>query len=109
MKSKFHRYSKPYTRTKRWKVLRMEILERDGFACVQCRARGRLEVDHIRPCREAPYLAYEPSNLQVLCSKCHTAKTRIECGHKPPDPKRKAWAKLVNDLQKPSKLGVYNA
>lgn len=109
MRRKFERHSRPYLRTKRWKMLRMEILERDSFACVQCKARGRLEVDHIRPVREAAYLAYEPTNLQTLCPQCHTAKTRIECGHKPPDPRRQAWAQLVKDLQKPSKTGVYNA
>ena len=109
MRRKFERHSRPFLRTKRWKVLRMEILERDGFACVQCKARGRLEVDHIEPVRDRPQRAYDPANLQTLCPSCHTAKTRIECGHKPPDPRRKAWDALVKDLQKPSKTGVYNA
>ncbi|MEC3863308.1 HNH endonuclease signature motif containing protein [Mesobacterium sp. TK19101] len=109
MSSRFHRHSKPILRTKRWKVLRMEILERDGFACVKCGARGRLEVDHIRPVRDCPEKAFDPANLQSLCPSCHTAKTRLECGHKPPDPKRQAWSKLVEDLSKPSKTGVYHA
>ena len=99
---KYHRFSRPYLRTKRWKSLRMEILERDGFACVKCGSRGRLEVDHIKPVRDRPDLAYDPANLQTLCPRCHTAKTRIECGHKPPDPKRTAWADAVKQLETPS-------
>ncbi|MFQ8432501.1 HNH endonuclease signature motif containing protein [Amaricoccus sp. W119] len=58
----------------------------------------RLEVDHVEPVRNAPDRAFDPGNLQVLCGPCHTKKTRIECGHKPPDPKRQAWRKAVAEL-----------
>lgn len=92
------RYSRKVIRTKRWKALRLEILRRDGFQCVQCGARGRLEVDHIKPVRTHPELSYEPSNLQTLCPSCHTRKTRIECGHKPPSPERLAWREAVKEL-----------
>jgi 5-methylcytosine-specific restriction endonuclease McrA len=99
---RYPRFSQPVLRTKRWKLLRLEILERDDFACVKCGARGRLEVDHIRPVRDCPEQAFDPANLQTLCPSCHTAKTRIECGHKPPDPKRTAWAEAVRNLENTS-------
>uniref|UniRef100_UPI0035C78DE3 HNH endonuclease n=1 Tax=Palleronia sp. TaxID=1940284 RepID=UPI0035C78DE3 len=80
----FRRYSRPVLKTRRWQVLRHEILERDGWTCTcGCGRRDRLEVDHVRPVRTHPELAFDPANLQTLAAPCHTAKTRIECGHKP--------------------------
>ena len=92
------RHSKHIISTKRWKRLRVEILRRDDWQCVQCGARGRLEVDHVHPVRTHPELAFEPGNLQTLCPACHTRKTRIECGHPAPDPKRAAWREAVAEI-----------
>lgn len=94
----FARYSRPVLKTRRWQALRQEILERDGWKCRCCGERRRLEVDHIEPVRDAPGKSFDPANLQVLCASCHTRKTRIECGHKPPDPKRLEWRKAVASL-----------
>jgi 5-methylcytosine-specific restriction enzyme A len=93
-----HRHSKKVTRTARWKVLRMAILERDGFRCRDCGCGGRLEVDHIQPVRSHPQLSFEPGNLQALCPACHTKKTRIECGHKPLPDDRRDWRNAVDAL-----------
>ena len=95
-----HRFSKRVTRTKRWKALRAEILERDRYRCRSCGCGGRLEVDHIKPVRTHPELSYEPRNLQALCPSCHTKKTRIECGQSAPiiTPERQAWGKAVAEL-----------
>lgn len=98
-RKEFARHSRPVLKSRRWLVLRHQILERDGWACVGCGTRrGRLEVDHIHPVRTAPGRAFDPANLQTLCPSCHTKKTRIECGHKPLDPSRQAWRKAVADL-----------
>lgn len=95
----FRRYSRPVLKTKRWQVLRHEILERDGWACVTCGTRrGRLEIDHVKPVRDRPDRAFDKTNLQTLCTPCHTRKTRIECGHPEPSPERRAWSKAVADL-----------
>ncbi|WP_334061372.1 HNH endonuclease [Limimaricola cinnabarinus] len=96
----YHRHSRRVTSTRRWKVLRHVILERDGWKCRCCGARGRLEIDHIQAVRIAPERAFDPSNLQALCGPCHTRKTRIECGHPAPirSPERDAWAQAVADL-----------
>lgn len=101
-RKEFKRHSRKVTSTKRWKTLRMEILERDGFRCRSCKCGGRLEVDHIKPVRTHPELSYEPANLQSLCPSCHTKKTRIECGHKPARQDLRVWAQAVQDLEKPS-------
>ncbi len=95
---RFRRYSKHITRSARWKALRVQALRRDDWQCVCCGARGRLEVDHIKPVRTHPELAFTLSNLQSLCGVCHARKTRIECGHPPPSPERIAWRDAVNEL-----------
>lgn len=97
------RHSKAVTRTARWKILRMEILERDGFRCKACGCGGRLEVDHVKPVRSHPELAYSPGNLQALCPSCHTKKTRIECGHAPLADDRQQWRSFVSELTRGDK------
>jgi 5-methylcytosine-specific restriction endonuclease McrA len=82
-------------RDPRWPALRLQALRRDGFRCVQCGARGRLEVDHIERVDKRPDLAFELSNTQSLCGTCHNAKTRRELGQSPPDPERKKWRRLL--------------
>lgn len=99
MAKDFTRYSRAVTRTPRWKALRHEILERDGWTCAcGCGRRGRLEIDHIQPVRLRPDLAFDPANLQALAPECHTRKTRIECGHTPQSPEREAWGNAVAAL-----------
>lgn len=96
-----HRYSKRVTATARWQVLRHVILERDGWQCVDCGTRkGRLEIDHVKPVRTNPELAFDPANCATRCSPCHSRKTRIECGFPAPvqSPEQDAWAQAVADL-----------
>ena len=98
-RKEYARHSKRVTATRRWQVLRHAVLERDGWTCAcGCGERRRLEVDHILPVKTHPELAFDPANLQALAPACHTKKTRIECGHKPLDPKRQAWRDAVADL-----------
>jgi 5-methylcytosine-specific restriction endonuclease McrA len=95
-----HRHSKRVTSTRRWQAVRHAVLERDGWACRGCKDRRRLEVDHIKPVRTNPELAFSPANLQVLCRSCHTKKTRIECGHKPLPKPRQDWRESVRTLER---------
>ncbi len=99
----YRRYSKRVTGTRRWQAIRHAVLERDGWACVQCGDRRRLECDHIKPVRTHPHLGFDPGNVQVLCASCHTKKTRIECGHKPTPPDRRAWRDSVRALEREGK------
>lgn len=91
----YQRHSRRITRGPRWASLRQQALKRDEWKCVECNARQRLEIDHIEPVRHRPDLAYELSNLQTLCVRCHSRKTRIEIGLAPLNPKREAWKTLV--------------
>jgi 5-methylcytosine-specific restriction endonuclease McrA len=99
-RKEYKRHSARVTRGARWKALRMQALERDGWQCVKCSARQRLECDHILPVRTHPELAYTLSNLQILCACHHAQKTRIEVGHKALTPKRQQWRDLLRDMQR---------
>jgi len=67
-------------RDRRWPALRQAARRRDDWQCVACGHRGRVEVDHIQPVRNAPELAFDLSNLQCLCRRCHSRKTRVDLG-----------------------------
>lgn len=98
-RKEYKRHSAKVTRGPRWKALRMQALERDGWQCVQCGERRRLECDHVKPVRDRPDLAYVLSNLQILCGRCHARKTRIEVGHTPLSPKRQEWRDLLTSMK----------
>lgn len=92
----YRRFSKHITRTARWRALRLQALRRDGFRCVVCGARGRLEVDHIKPVRTHPELSWDLANLQSLCPRDHSAKTWREVGNEPLSPERQKWRDLLH-------------
>ncbi|MAK61798.1 MAG: endonuclease [Ponticaulis sp.] len=91
----FKRYSRHITRGPRWKAIRVQALQRDGWKCVQCGEKVGLEIDHIKPVRDRPDLAWSLDNLQSLCGRCHARKTRTEAGLKPLPPTRQAWRSLL--------------
>lgn len=92
--SRFPRQNWVY-RDRRWPALRLAAKRRDGWQCVQCGARGRLEVDHILPVRDRPDLAFDLDNLQPLCASCHGKKTRREMNLPELSPERLAWRNLL--------------
>ncbi len=95
------RYGRWVYRDRRWPALRLAAKRRDGWKCVICGARYRLEVDHIKPVRCHPESAFSLDNLQTLCGRCHGAKTRREIGHAPLPPERQKWRQLVRDTHLP--------
>jgi len=96
---RYHRYSAAVIRSRRWRALRLQALRRDGWRCVKCGGRRRLEVDHVKPVRTHPELAFVLDNLQTLDAPCHSRKTRIEIGlgAEDNDPRREAWRNLLNE------------
>lgn len=108
-RDEYRRFSRPVLKTRRWKVLRQEVLERDGWKCRSCGSAKRLEVDHVRPVRNDPGRAFDKSNLQTLCSPCHTRKTRIECGHPEITPERRAWSAALKAVPSTPATGENNA
>ncbi|CAM5476370.1 HNH endonuclease [Frigidibacter albus] len=96
----YSRHGASIYRTPQWKALRFMARRRDGFACVQCGKKGRIEVDHVKPIRTHPALALDLGNLQCLCIACHSRKTRLEIGLGDLPPERQAWRDLLRDMQR---------
>lgn len=98
MGMKYLRHGTWVYRDRRWPALRLMAKRRDNFMCVKCGSRGRLEVDHVLPVRDAPDRAFDLTNLQCLCPKCHGAKTRAEVGLPELSPERRAWRDLITEM-----------
>ena len=81
---------KPY-HTRRWRLLRLRVFERDGWRCVLCGKAGRLECDHIVPLQDGG-AAFEMDNLRTLCRGCHIGRSRGRIA--PPS----GWGALVKEL-----------
>lgn len=62
----------------RWRKVRLIVLRRQPL-CVVCMENGvtmpSTEVDHIKPRRDRPDLAYDLDNLRGLCKSCHSVHT----------------------------------
>jgi 5-methylcytosine-specific restriction endonuclease McrA len=50
---------------------RLAVFQRDGFACVLCGSRKKIEADHIIPQSERRDLALDLDNGRTLCRPCH--------------------------------------
>ena len=94
----FQRKSNIY-HTRKWKELRLLVLERDQYRCVQCGKAARFEVDHIEPVRTGGD-EFALSNLQTLCRRCHFQKTASENAHRPKkDATLNKWYEHLNTLK----------
>ena len=58
---------------------RTDFLRAADYKC-PCGSKKNLQLHHIQPVSFAPELAYEKSNIQVLCKDCHSAVHNI-AGH----------------------------
>lgn len=62
----------------RWQRLRLEILNRDKFACQACGATDQpLHVHHTVYARSGNPWDVDPDTLQTLCEACHEERTRL--------------------------------
>lgn len=58
-----------------WQRKRLEIMERDGFACVNCKATDKtLNVHHGYYRKDAMPWDYDSETLVTLCEKCHETR-----------------------------------
>lgn len=79
----------PFYATERWRALRIRVLRRDRWRCVLCgapvHARKAARIDHIKPRRQHPELAWDERNLRTLCVRCdnqrHAEKSRGTVDH----------------------------
>ena len=80
---------------RRWRVVRRRILDRDGWRCVRCGKYGN-ECDHVLSI-ERGGAVWDEDNLQVLCRKCHIAKTRLE-NQRTLTAEEQAWQAYVMEM-----------
>lgn len=81
---------KPY-HTRRWRILRLRVFERDGWRCVLCGKAGRLECDHIKPMALGGEI-WDMDNLRTLCRGCHVNLSRRKVV------RPNGWNDLVKEL-----------
>lgn len=66
---------------KPWRDFRAWFLAEHPL-CVFCLEQGRTTaanvVDHVKPRKEFPYLAYDSENCRALCTSCHNRRTRTD-------------------------------
>lgn len=66
-------------RDPRWQKKRLEIMSRDGFACVSCEdATHTLHVHHVRYLRDRDPWDYPDHLLVTLCDWCHAQEHEEE-------------------------------
>lgn len=64
-------------RDPRWQKKRLQILERDGWACCACKSTtNNLQVHHLIYAKCDPW-DYKPEALQTLCDSCHSFRQQI--------------------------------
>jgi 5-methylcytosine-specific restriction endonuclease McrA len=65
----------PFYKSKPWRVLRQEALERDNYECQVCKKRGKYSraqnVHHLKEVKMRPDLALTLDNLESVCIRCH--------------------------------------
>jgi len=70
-------------KTARWAEVRAHVAHRASFRCEHCqRFLGMTgEADHVVPRSDIDLIGigvFDPSNLQYLCSSCHSSKSNRE-------------------------------
>lgn len=56
-----------------WTQARAAARKRDGYRCVRCRSRRKIEVHHKVPCegKRETGCQHHQDNLETLCHRCH--------------------------------------
>ena len=82
-------------RTRRWRVLRFQVFDRDGWRCQRCGRFGRLECHHADT---DPKRFFDPAALLTLCRDCHIEHHREESAWREYEAEREAWHEFAGEL-----------
>jgi hypothetical protein len=64
----------------RWQKKRLQIFERDEWACKMCCSTTKtLQVHHVRYYKNCDPWDYDDADLVTLCESCHEAEHGIAC------------------------------
>ena len=75
-----NRFSKSDYMDDRWKVLRIRILDRDGWKCSACKAISNLHVHHTKYVSGGKIWDSPEKDLITLCKDCHKIVHKILAG-----------------------------
>ena len=78
---------------KRWALVRQIVFRRDGYRCMKCGKRGRLEAHHSPPLT-AGADPYDVTGIFTYCRTCHISEHRIVDD----TPGRSAWLEFLAEL-----------
>ena len=74
------RFSKGDYLDERWKVLRIKVLDRDGWKCTACKAVDDLHVHHVKYVPRGRIWDSPVTDLVTLCKDCHRIVHKILAG-----------------------------
>lgn len=57
-----------------WSALRLQVLERDGWACVRCGCALTVETAHVDHIQSGKRATNKLTNLRTLCRRCHVLR-----------------------------------
>lgn len=64
-----------FYKSKEWKVIRKQALERDHYECQSCKQKGKYSkaqnVHHKKEVKTHPELALDLDNVESICIPCH--------------------------------------
>jgi hypothetical protein len=88
---KFNQKYLDYLQSQEWKDIRLKVLQRDRYRCVDCGAKGKLDVHHTSYKR----LFHEDlDDLISLCRQCHESEHKPTVSKYAKRPKRLIGVKL---------------
>ena len=80
----YHKETDPFYKSRAWRKLRRQALQRDNYLCQDCmaakaagemiRPRDATVVHHIRPRETCPERELDLDNLISLCDACHNKR-----------------------------------
>ena len=80
---------------RRWEATRQIVFKRDGYRCMKCKKRGRLEAHHVISLDDNPDQdPYDVTNILTYCRSCHIAEHRTDNM----TPGRAAWINFLHEL-----------
>ncbi len=60
--------------SKKYKLWKQEVLQRDNSSCCICGSKDNLDTHHIKSFYKYPELRYNIDNGKILCFECHRVK-----------------------------------
>ena len=79
--------------SRRWRLVRRAVLDRDGWRCRKCGKGGRMEVHHVTAVAEGGD-PFDMAGLESSCRGCHIEETRKQ-NTKLADPE---WTAYLREL-----------